>query len=140
MSFRYRASSVFGFATAANSSKAFRPSRWAISANVAFSPSESSSRPLNLTSQDPVLCPKIFVPHQEFLVHHSSDVGHHARPKHLGFPLNLQHSDSEIVDAVFQSEKSIRGAPVESYKLRYFNSFEFFDHTRSKPSHGDEAR
>jgi hypothetical protein len=29
MSFRYQASSVSGFATAANSSKAFRPSRWA---------------------------------------------------------------------------------------------------------------
>jgi malonyl CoA-acyl carrier protein transacylase len=36
MSFRYQASSVSGFATAANSSKAFRPSRWAISPNVAF--------------------------------------------------------------------------------------------------------
>jgi hypothetical protein len=36
MSFRYQASSVSGFATAANSSKAFRPSRWAISATVAF--------------------------------------------------------------------------------------------------------
>ena len=35
----------------------------------------------------------------------------------------------EIVDAVLQSEKSIRGEPVESCKLRYFNSFEFFDHT-----------
>jgi hypothetical protein len=46
MSFRYQASNVSGFATAANSSKALRPSRWAISANVAFSPSESSSRPL----------------------------------------------------------------------------------------------
>jgi hypothetical protein len=29
----------------------------------------------------------------------------------------------------FQSEKFIRGEPVESCKLRYFNSFEFFDHT-----------
>ena len=38
MSFRYQASSVSGSATAANSSKAFRPSPWAISANVAFSP------------------------------------------------------------------------------------------------------
>jgi hypothetical protein len=38
MSFRYQqANSVSGFATAANSSKAFRPSRWAISAKVAFS-------------------------------------------------------------------------------------------------------
>jgi hypothetical protein len=42
---------------------------------------------------------------------------------------NLQPRESEIVDAVFQSEKSIRGEPVESCKLRYFNSFEFFDHT-----------
>ena len=52
-----------------------------------------------------------------------------ARPKHLGFPLDLPPIESEIVDAVFQSEKSIRGEPVESCKLRYFNSFEFFDHT-----------
>jgi hypothetical protein len=42
---------------------------------------------------------------------------------------NLQPPESEIVDAVFQSEKFIRGEPVESCKLRYFNSFEFFDHT-----------
>jgi hypothetical protein len=48
----------------------------------------------------------------------------------LDSPPNLQPSESEIVDAVFQSEKSIRGEPVESCKLRYFNSFEFFDHTR----------
>ncbi len=47
-----------------------------------------------------------------------------ARPKHLGFPLDLPPIESEIVDAVFQSEKSIRGEPVESCKLRYFNSFE----------------
>jgi len=51
----------------------------------------------------------------------------------LDSPLDLQHRESEIVDAVFQSEKSIRGAPVESYKLRYFNSFEFFDHTAFLP-------
>jgi len=37
--------------------------------------------------------------------------------------------ESEIVDAVFQPEKPIRGEPVESCKLRYFNSFEFFDIT-----------
>jgi hypothetical protein len=42
---------------------------------------------------------------------------------------NLQPRESEIVDAVFQSEKFIRGEPMESCKLRYFNSFEFFDHT-----------
>jgi hypothetical protein len=64
----------------------------------------------------------------EFLIDPSCDVGQHARPKHLGFPLNRQPRESEIVDAVFQSE-SIRGEPVESCKLRYFNSFEFFDHT-----------
>jgi hypothetical protein len=44
-------------------------------------------------------------------------------------------SESEIVDAVFQSEKSIRGEPVESCKLRYFNSFEFFDHTANLCAH-----
>jgi hypothetical protein len=52
-----------------------------------------------------------------------------ACPKHFGFLPNLQPRESEIVDAVFQSEKSIRGEPVESCKLRYSNSFEFFDHT-----------
>jgi hypothetical protein len=52
------------------------------------------------------------------------------RPKHFGFPLDLHPSESEIVDAVFQPEKPIRGEPVESCKLRYFNSSEFFDHTR----------
>src|SRR5438105_582375 len=46
MSFRYQASSVSGFATAANSSKAFRLSRWAISANVAFSASDNNNLPL----------------------------------------------------------------------------------------------
>jgi hypothetical protein len=46
-------------------------------------------------------------------------------------PPNLQPRERETVDAVFQSEKSIRAEPVESCKLRYFNSFEFFDHTRS---------
>src|SRR5438105_13678856 len=45
MSFRYQASSVSGFATAANSSKAFRLSRWAISANVAFSASDNNNLP-----------------------------------------------------------------------------------------------
>ena len=84
---------------------------------------------LDLTSQDPVLCPKIFVPQQEFLIDRSGDVGRHPRPKHFGFPLDLPPSESEIVDAVFQPEKPIRGEPVESFKLRYFNSFEFFDHT-----------
>src|SRR5437763_16649068 len=38
--------SVSGFATAANSSKAFRLSRWAISANVAFSASDNNNLPL----------------------------------------------------------------------------------------------
>ena len=46
--------------------------------------------------------------------------------------LDLQHRESEIVDAVFQPEKPIPGGPVESCKLRYFNSFEFFDHTSTK--------
>jgi len=88
---------------------------------------------LDLTPQDPVLCPKIFVPQQEFLIDRSGDVCHHPRPKHLGFPLDLPPIESEIVDAVLQSEKSIRGEPVESCKLRYFNSFEFFDHGPSGP-------
>ena len=85
---------------------------------------------LDLTFQDPVLSRQIFVPQQEFLTDRSGDLGHHPRPKHLGFPLNLPPTESEIVDAVFQSEKSIRGEPVESCKLRYFNSFEFLDPTR----------
>jgi hypothetical protein len=63
------------------------------------------------------------------LIDRSGDVGHHPRPKHLGFPLDLPPIESEIVDAAFQPEKSIRGEPVESCKLRYFNSFEFFDYT-----------
>jgi hypothetical protein len=123
MSFRYQASNVSGFATAANSSKAFRPSRWVISCRLFTLPKQQST--LDLTSQDPVLWPKIFVSHQEFLIDHSGDVGHQPRPKHLGFPLNLQPGETEIVDAVFQSEKSIRVGPVESCKLRYFDSFEF---------------
>jgi hypothetical protein len=53
-------------------------------------------------------------------------------PKAFWIPLALQRRESEIVDAVFQSEKSIRGEAVESFKLRYFNSFEFFDHTLLK--------
>jgi hypothetical protein len=63
------------------------------------------------------------------LIDRSGDVGHHPRPKHFAFPPDLHPSESEIVDAVFQSEKPFRGEPVESWKLRYFNSFEFFDHT-----------
>jgi hypothetical protein len=46
-------------------------------------------------------------------------------PKAFWIPPNLQPRESEIVDAVFQSEKPIRGEPVESCKLRYFNSFRF---------------
>jgi hypothetical protein len=63
------------------------------------------------------------------LIDRSGDVGHHARPKHFGFPPNLHPGESEIVDAVFQSEKPFRGELVESCKLRHFNSFELFDHT-----------
>jgi hypothetical protein len=47
----------------------------------------------------------------------------------LRFPLNLQPRESEIVAAVSQSQKSIRGEPIESCKLRYCNSFEIFDHS-----------
>jgi hypothetical protein len=82
---------------------------------------------LDLTSQDMVLCRQILIPKQEFLVDGSGYVGH-AGPKHLGFLLNLQPRESEIVDAVSQSEKSIRGEPVETCKLRYFKSLEIFDH------------
>jgi len=49
----------------------------------------------------------------------------------LDSPKSKPH-ESEIADAVFQSEKFIRGEPVESCELRYFNSFEFFDHTGSE--------
>jgi tetratricopeptide (TPR) repeat protein len=68
------------------------------------------------------------------LIDRSGDVGHHPRPKHFGFLLVLHPRESEIVDAVFQPEKSIRGEPVESCKLRFFNSFEFFDHTGLAPA------
>jgi hypothetical protein len=78
-----------------------------------------------------VLIGGVALPRPEFLIDRSGDGGHHPRPKHLGFPLDLPPIESEIVDAVFQSENSIRGEPVESGKLRYFNSFEFFDHTGS---------
>ena len=56
---------------------------------------------------------------------------------HDAVPLDLPPIESEIVDAVFQSEKSIRGEPVESCKLRYFNSFEFFA-IRGRPAYYDE--
>src|SRR5262249_29314916 len=46
MNFRYQLSSVSGLAAAAKSSSAFRPSRWAISARVAFSASDNNNRPL----------------------------------------------------------------------------------------------
>jgi hypothetical protein len=49
----------------------------------------------------------------------------------------LAHRLWRIIDAasalgevpVFQPEKPIRGKLVENCKLRYFNSFKFFDHT-----------
>jgi hypothetical protein len=50
----------------------------------------------------------------------------------LDSPPNLQTRESEIVDAVFSRRSPIRGEPVESCKLRYFNSFEFFDRTGSR--------
>ena len=58
-------------------------------------------------------------------------VSKHACRQAFAFPLNLQPRESEIVTPFFQSEKSIRGEPMESCTLRYFNSFEFFDHTTS---------
>ena len=70
---------------------------------------ERSPRPRNEPRPPPLLVLAV-----EFLIDRSGDVGHHPRPKHFGFPLDLQPRESEIVDAVFQSEKSIRGEPVEA--------------------------
>jgi len=89
MSFRYQASSVSGVATAANSSKAFRPSPWAISANVAFSASDDSNLPLIWALKIRFLCRQIFVPQQKFLVYGSGDVSKHASPNHSRASLNL---------------------------------------------------
>ena len=36
-----------------------------------------------------------------------------------------------LVGAVSESEKSVRGEPVQNPKLRYFNPFELFDQTGS---------
>jgi len=58
----------------------------------------------------------------------SGGVSHHPHPKAfwiLPELTDLQPSESEIVNAGFQSEKSIRGEPMESCKLRYFNSLVF---------------
>jgi hypothetical protein len=96
MSFRYQASSVSGFATAANSSKAFRPSRWAISDNVAFSASDNNNPAFDLDSQDPVLCNQIFVPQKKFLVYGSGHVSKHASPSHSRVSLNLIQLCEEI--------------------------------------------
>jgi len=65
--------------------------------------------------------------------------------KAFSIPPNLQPRESEIVDALFQSEKSIRDEPVDSCKLRYFNLFEFFDPHRPERrslggSYGTDAR
>src|SRR5215467_3062725 len=46
MSFRYQRNKVSGLAADATSAKALRPKRWAISANVTFSESDSSNLPL----------------------------------------------------------------------------------------------
>jgi hypothetical protein len=106
------------------------PSRWGDLSQYRLFTFRKQQSTLDLTFQDPVLCRQIFVPQQEFLTDRSGDLGHHPRPKHFAFPPDLPPIESEIVDAVFQSEKSIRGEPVESCKLLYFNSFEFLDHTR----------
>ena len=84
MSSRYQASSVSGFATAANSSKAFRPSRWAISANVAFSASDNNNRPFNWA-----LRMGFSAARYSFLVHGSGDVSKHASPNHSRASLNF---------------------------------------------------
>ena len=84
MSFRYQASSVSGFATAHNSSKAFRPSRWAISANVAFSASDNNNLPLIR-----FFAARYSFPQKKFLVYGSGDVSKHASPNHSRASLNL---------------------------------------------------
>src|SRR5438309_9983632 len=81
MSFRYQASKVSGFATAANSFKAFRPSRWAISANVAFSASDNNNLPLIWALRIRFSAARYsFL--SRFLVYGSGDISKHASPNH----------------------------------------------------------
>ena len=89
MSFRYQASSVSGFATADNSSKAFRPSRWAISANVAFSASDNNNLPLIWALRIRFSAARYSFLSKKFLVYGSGDVSKHASPNHSRASLNL---------------------------------------------------
>src|SRR6516225_5342908 len=69
---------------------------------------------------------------------HVQTVGLNAETKKVSAPSRRREMSLDIPfyrtfwrgTAVFQPEKPFRGEPVESCKLRYFNSFEFFDHTR----------
>src|SRR2546421_4684376 len=88
MSFRYQASSVSGFATAANSSKAFRLSRWAISANVAFSASDNNNLPWIWALRTRFSAARYSFLSSEFLVYGSGDVSKHASPNHSRASLN----------------------------------------------------
>src|SRR5215470_6972350 len=74
---------VSGFAAAATSATALRPSRWAISAKVRFSPSDSLQPAFDLGSQNPILSHQIFVAHQQFFINSSGDVGQQAGPLHF---------------------------------------------------------
>jgi hypothetical protein len=57
---------------------------------------------------------------RKFLVYGSGDLSKHACPNHFAFPPNLQPRENEIVDAVFQSEKSetVTGALVDVRQLQ----------------------
>jgi hypothetical protein len=76
-----------------------------------------------------VFCRQLLIPQQEFLIDRSGEATTRAQDI-LDSP-SIQPRKGEIADAVSQSQKSIRGEPVESFKLLYFNSFENFDHTRA---------
>jgi hypothetical protein len=93
MSFWYQASSVSGFATAANSSKAFRPSRWAISANVAFSASDNNNLPLIWA-----LRMRFSAARYSFLVYGSGDVSKHA----LGAPRAIKAMAAKLARLVYR--------------------------------------
>ncbi len=88
MSFRYQASSVSGFATAANSSKAFRPSRCAISVNVAFSASDNNNLPLIRALRIRFSAARYSFFSRTFLVYGSGDISKLASPNHSRASLN----------------------------------------------------
>jgi hypothetical protein len=73
----------------ANSSKAFRPSRWAISANVAFSVSDNNNLPLIWALRMRFSAARYSFLSSKFLVYGSGDVSKHASPNHSRASLNL---------------------------------------------------